>query len=199
MRWLFLLIPLLCWRAMATGLIDPEDGMVDMSRYLQENPYGFLPIPLVITEPAVGYGGGLFGLFLHGKGRQADGQFIPPAMSAFGGGGTQNGTWFVGGGIATPGRMTTFAIWLQEAMPMSIWIYIPVTYWALAITGPWKPKLAVMAVCKSFSFAQGILPFFWEHHSSGQRWISLPAIIRSSTRYGGSYWVKAASPLHWGW
>ncbi|MRF92895.1 glyceraldehyde-3-phosphate dehydrogenase, partial [Klebsiella quasipneumoniae] len=41
-----------------------------MSRYLQENPYGFLPIPLVITEPAVGYGGGLFGLFLHGKGRQ---------------------------------------------------------------------------------------------------------------------------------
>lgn len=54
MRWLFLLIPLLCWRAMATGLIDPEDGMVDMSRYLQENPYGFLPIPLVITEPAVG-------------------------------------------------------------------------------------------------------------------------------------------------
>ncbi|WP_416000063.1 hypothetical protein [Citrobacter portucalensis] len=74
---------------MATGLIDHEDGMVDMSRYLQENPYGFLPIPLVITEPAVGYGGGLF---LHGKGRQVDGQFIPPAMSAFGGGGTQNGT-----------------------------------------------------------------------------------------------------------
>lgn len=93
MRWLFLLIPLLCWRAMATGLIDPEDGMVDMSRYLQENPYGFLPIPLVITEPAVGYDGGLFGLFLHGKGRQVDGQFIPPAMSAFGGGGTQNGTF----------------------------------------------------------------------------------------------------------
>ena len=88
MRWLFLLIPLLCWRAMATGLIGPEDGMVDMSRYLQENPYGFLPIPLVITEPAVGYGGGLFGLFLDGKGRQVDGQFIPPAMSAFGGGGT---------------------------------------------------------------------------------------------------------------
>ncbi len=36
-------------------------------------------------QEAVGYGG-LFGLFLHGKGRQVDGQFIPPAMSAFGGG-----------------------------------------------------------------------------------------------------------------
>ncbi len=39
-------------------------------------------------QEAVGYGGGLFGLFLHGKGRQVDGQFIPQAMSAFGGGGT---------------------------------------------------------------------------------------------------------------
>lgn len=38
MRWLFLLIPLLCWRAMATGLIGPEDGMVDMSRWLWRRP-----------------------------------------------------------------------------------------------------------------------------------------------------------------
>lgn len=89
---------LLCGTVQAADLFDPEDGMLDMSRYLQDNPYGFLPIPVVITEPAVGYGGGLFGLFLHGKGRQVDGQFIPPAMSAFGGGGTENGTWFVGGG-----------------------------------------------------------------------------------------------------
>lgn len=82
----------------ASGLFDPEDGMLDMSDYLRDNPYGFLPIPIVITEPAIGYGGGLFGMFLHGKGSQQDGRFIPPAISAFGGGGTQNGTWFVGGG-----------------------------------------------------------------------------------------------------
>ncbi len=98
MRWPVLLLSLLCWRVEAAGLIDPEDGMLDMSQYLQENRYGFLPIPVVITEPAIGYGGGLFGLFLHGKGKQTDGQFIPPAMTVFGGGGTQNGTWFVGGG-----------------------------------------------------------------------------------------------------
>lgn len=79
-------------------MIDPEDGMLDMSHFLQDNPYGFLPVPVVITEPSVGYGGGLFGLFLHGKGRRDNGHFIPPAISAFGGGATQNGTWFVGGG-----------------------------------------------------------------------------------------------------
>jgi len=93
-----LLLLLLCWRAEAAGLIDPEDGMLDMSHYLEDNPYGFLPVPVVITEPAVGYGGGLFGLFLHGKGKVVKGRFIPPSLTAFGGGGTQNGTWFVGGG-----------------------------------------------------------------------------------------------------
>lgn len=84
--------------AMASSLFDPEDGMVDMSHYLQDNQYGFLPVPMVITEPAVGYGGGLFGLFLHGKGTHKGDNFIPPPMTAFGGGATQNGTWFVGGG-----------------------------------------------------------------------------------------------------
>ncbi|HHW4412286.1 BamA/TamA family outer membrane protein [Citrobacter freundii] len=93
-----LLLLIFCGQAHAVGLIDPEDGMLDMSRYLQENRYGFLPIPVVITEPAVGYGGGVFGLFLHGKGQQVDGQFIPPAMTALGGGATDNGTWFVAGG-----------------------------------------------------------------------------------------------------
>lgn len=98
LRWLILLLPLLCWKAQANGLFDPEDGMLDMSRYLQDNQYGFLPVPVVITEPAVGYGGGLFGLFLHGKGKREGERFVPPPISAFGGGGTQNGTWFVGGG-----------------------------------------------------------------------------------------------------
>ena len=32
--------------------IDPEDGQFDLSYFL-ENPRGFLPIPIVVTEPAV--------------------------------------------------------------------------------------------------------------------------------------------------
>ncbi|MBJ3816512.1 BamA/TamA family outer membrane protein [Shimwellia pseudoproteus] len=80
------------------GDVAPADRQLDMSQYLAENKFSFLPVPMVITEPAVGYGGGLFGLFLHGKGTQSNGRFIPPALTVFGGGGTQNGTWFVGGG-----------------------------------------------------------------------------------------------------
>lgn len=95
---LLLCLALMTGVSHAQGLFDPEDGMLDMSEYLRDNPYGFLPVPIVITEPAVGYGGGLFGLFLHGKGKQVGDRFIPPAVTGFGGGATQNGTWFVGGG-----------------------------------------------------------------------------------------------------
>lgn len=92
------LLFLLCPPGDAADLFDAEDGMLDMSQYLAENRYGFLPVPLAITEPAIGYGGGLFGLFLHGKGSREGGQFIPPPLTAFGGAATQNGTWFIGGG-----------------------------------------------------------------------------------------------------
>lgn len=90
--------------ANASGLIDETDGKLDMSEYLSDNRYGFLPVPVVITEPAIGYGGGVFGLFLHDTAdsesakNRTDGKSIPPAVTAFGGGATQNGTWFVGGG-----------------------------------------------------------------------------------------------------
>lgn len=93
-----LVATLMASHAWAASMIDPADGSVDMSDYLQNNSYGFLPIPVVITEPAVGYGGGLFGLLIHGKGKRVDNHFIPHAMTAIGGGGTQNSTWFVGGG-----------------------------------------------------------------------------------------------------
>lgn len=45
--------------------IDPQDGMFDTSKYLSENSLGFLPIPLIITEPAVGTGLGVVGIFFH--------------------------------------------------------------------------------------------------------------------------------------
>ena len=40
---------------------DPKDGQLDLSYFL-EDPRGFLPIPIVVTEPAVGYGGGFAGM-----------------------------------------------------------------------------------------------------------------------------------------
>ncbi|WLI87227.1 BamA/TamA family outer membrane protein [Vibrio parahaemolyticus] len=90
---------------------DPIDGQFDMGHYIAENAHGFLPIPILITEPAVGYGGGVAGLFLHeteeekNKRKQAaleaiDGgaQLVPAAMTVAGALGTENGSWFVFGG-----------------------------------------------------------------------------------------------------
>nr|WP_310607237.1 BamA/TamA family outer membrane protein [Buttiauxella brennerae] len=82
----------------SSSFVDKVDGMFDMSEYLHDNSYGFLPVPVVITEPAVGYGAGMFGVFLHGKGSRDGDRFIPPDISVLGGGATQNGSWFVGGG-----------------------------------------------------------------------------------------------------
>lgn len=41
--------------AAASTWADPEDGWLDLSRFL-EDPHGFLPLVVPITEPALGYG-----------------------------------------------------------------------------------------------------------------------------------------------
>lgn len=75
---------------------DPEDGRFDTSRFLLDLN-GFLPVPLVVTEPAVGYGGGAALLFFDrnapapGEGSRA-GRFTPPDITAAGGIRTENGT-----------------------------------------------------------------------------------------------------------
>ncbi|KJY82983.1 glyceraldehyde-3-phosphate dehydrogenase [Vibrio galatheae] len=89
---------------------DPVDHQFDIGEHLAENAVGFLPIPVIITEPAIGYGGGMVGLFLHEteeekeQRKQAalaaiDGgaQLVPSAMTLFGAVGTENGTWFAFG------------------------------------------------------------------------------------------------------
>ena len=44
---------------------DMLDGRFDVSNYLSDNAYGFLPVPIIITDPAVDGGLGLAGLFFH--------------------------------------------------------------------------------------------------------------------------------------
>lgn len=83
--------------ANAISFTDPVDGKFDMGDYLAENAYGFLPVPIIITEPAVGYGGGAMGIFLHESDSEKqqrkqlaqqslDGgaQLIPPAVTVVG-------------------------------------------------------------------------------------------------------------------
>jgi len=89
-------------------LMDPEDGHFDLSQWLG-TAKGFLPVPIFITEPAVGLGGGLALVFFHdslknraeqAKEKNSDGtpkRVSPPSMTGVAGFATENGTW--GGGL----------------------------------------------------------------------------------------------------
>jgi hypothetical protein len=76
---------------------DASDSAFDISYYLY-NLHGFLPVPSIITEPAVGYGGILAGAFFIPKKNPKSGKFNMPDIVGLGGGYTQNNTWFFGGG-----------------------------------------------------------------------------------------------------
>lgn len=88
--------------------IDPQDGMLDTSRYLSETPLGFLPVPIIVTEPAVGNGFGLVGVFFHESEEQKKARLLesqkrqkpvlPENVSVLAGLATENGTW--AGGLA---------------------------------------------------------------------------------------------------
>ena len=69
-----------------------EDGWLDVSGFLDEK-YGFLPVVMPITEPAVGYGaaGGL--AFLSKPLGEARAGFNRPDITIVGGMGTENGSW----------------------------------------------------------------------------------------------------------
>ena len=83
--------------------IDPADGMFDMSEWLLDHK-GFLPVPIVITEPAVGYGAGVALVFFRGSLRdavargEADGHVTPPDVFGAGAFATENGTKGAAGG-----------------------------------------------------------------------------------------------------
>ena len=93
----------------AARFIDPDDGQLDVSAFL-ETAHGFLPIPILITEPAIGYGGGVAGMFLRPRREAGEEGWARPDISAVGGFGTQNGTWGAFAGDASlwlGGRLKT--------------------------------------------------------------------------------------------
>ena len=84
--------------------VDPKDGNLDMSQWLAGRT-GFLPIPIIISDPAVGYGGGLALTFFH---ESKDDKLVevgedemltlPPSVSFAVCAVTENGSWFGAGG-----------------------------------------------------------------------------------------------------
>lgn len=78
---------------------DSIDGAIDLSRFLSEL-HGVLPVVSPITEPAVGYGAAVVGLYFMTKENQKDQKYQKPDVIGLAGGYTENDTWFVGGGYS---------------------------------------------------------------------------------------------------
>lgn len=72
--------------------VSPNDGAVDVSGFLNSRT-GFLPVPILITEPAVGYGGGLAIAYFHKKKDDKEAKGLSPTVSLLAGALTENGTW----------------------------------------------------------------------------------------------------------
>jgi hypothetical protein len=82
----------------AQSFIDSADHHVDISEFLRTK-YGFVVVPSLVTEPAIGYGGGLGIIFIHRDPLKVKkGEDEPPSFSGAGGFYTENHSWAVGGG-----------------------------------------------------------------------------------------------------
>ena len=90
-------------KSVASRFRDPDDGWFDASQWLFENIIGFMPVPIIITEPAVDNGLGVAGVFFHqpksDQMRPEDGaNLILPNLSVLALAYTGNDSWMVGGG-----------------------------------------------------------------------------------------------------
>lgn len=78
----------ICGQTFKEQFIDTVDNKLDISPWLSQ-AHGFVPMPGVITEPAVGFGGSLGALFVHRK----PGDLSPPGITYTGGFYTENASW----------------------------------------------------------------------------------------------------------
>lgn len=76
-------------------VINPTEDKLNNQKPKAEQPISFLPIPTFITEPAVGPGLGVVGLFFHGNDKKKpkkEGSTLPQSISIVGALATKNGT-----------------------------------------------------------------------------------------------------------
>jgi len=89
--------------------IDPDDGCLDLSDFIDE-PRGFVPLISPITEPAVGYGALVAPIFIQPNDDTPDGRRVRPNLATIGGFATDGDSkgWFGGWSAAwLDGRLET--------------------------------------------------------------------------------------------
>ena len=94
-----------------------DDGWFDICDWVLDNTAGFMPVPVIITEPAVDGGLGVAAAFFHPPDDYAaetfaedtasgEDEFVVPDVTAIVGAYTGNDSWLVGGGH--------FAHWMED-------------------------------------------------------------------------------------
>lgn len=103
----------LCAQAAATTKPPTDDGWFDLSGFLKEK-YGFLPIVMPITEPAIGYGvaGGL--AFLSKPLGEAQAGFGRPDITMVGGMATENDS--------RAGAFGDIRYWLEDRLQTRVFV-----------------------------------------------------------------------------
>ena len=105
------------------NFIDTTDNALDVSKWITQL-HGFLPLPSIITEPALGYGLNLSFVFFHPTKQSMntesneEKQLTLPSMTVAGGLYTANKTWGVYGGhygsyLEDKLRVAIFSAWLN--------------------------------------------------------------------------------------
>lgn len=88
------------------SFVDPMDGKFDVSNWLLEKK-GFLPVPIITSDPAIGYGGGAALLFFHESESDEEASdesdkdaplSLPPSVSFAAGFYTESESWAGAGG-----------------------------------------------------------------------------------------------------
>ncbi len=155
----------------AEQFTDPFDGAFDVSEYLRENTFGFLPVPVIITEPAVDNGVGMMGLFFHESEEEAARRkallkespdaaklLLPPSLSIVGGAITGNNSWFAGGG-----HVGFFNEGAQRYLGFAGYGDVKLDYYSVGdieLERPFSLKTQGLAVINSFKWKLGEIPLF---------------------------------------
>jgi hypothetical protein len=143
------------------GRFRGSDGLFDVSGLL-ETRGGFLAAPILITEPAVGYGGGLAALFFHRTqyqpgSTQPSGRFIPPSVSAVAGFATENGS--------KGGLVAHFGVWRNDRvryLGVAGAASLNLDYWgtpARPVSDPLQYEVRGMLIIQRLLFRIGDGPF----------------------------------------
>jgi hypothetical protein len=98
---------------------DEKDGQFDISNFLASR-HGFLPVPIIITGPTLGAGGGLNLMFMHGglTGSVApNGRNVPPTITGVAVAATENGSKVA--------NAYNLGFWLEDRLRTSTFISRP--------------------------------------------------------------------------